>query len=127
MTKGYAKPTVLFAILFFVLSFGCFHVADSEAFTLTAQHGNVDPGCGEAKLLLGRLGCTQLDLTCSSAVVPGVSFRSVSLLPTGTGLVSQASALTGEEASAQRRAILGLAAATIPKTSRYLFHSILIL
>ena len=129
MMKGRAKTPVLLALLLFVFDFGCFHVAASEVSTLQAQHGKVETGCAEVKLLLGRIECAQLDLTCSFAVVPGVSSGTLlRSLFTGAGPVTQASALNLSERNASReRNIFGSEAAAMPKTARHLFHSILIL
>ncbi len=128
MTKRSAKPPILLALLFFVFSFGCFHVAGSEAFTLAAQHGNVESECAEIRLLLGRIECAQLDLTCSSGVVPLVSSRTLPTPLTGEGLLRQASAPNvSEKDSSWERKIFGSEAAAIPKTPRHIFHSILIL
>lgn len=136
MAKRNGKIPALVAILFFAFGVWCSNLATFDVPTLTSQRGEVEPGCAEASLVFGRIGCEQADITCSSGFVPRSSSKIILTSLPSDGLLkggklqviegflprmTEKTSLWGQQTVSNSHTVAAL------KTSLHLFHSVLIL
>ena len=136
MARRRVKIPALGALLFFTLGIWCSNSAASNMPTLAVQRGELEPGCTEARLVFGRIECTQLDISCSFGFIPRSSSKiTLSSLPSDGLLkggklqvvegflprMTKKTSLWGQQTVSNSHTVAAL------KTSLHLFHSVLIL